>query len=111
VVTVVAVLALLPPLPPRPAETPLATPGRVEALLERAGLVPLTSGEVACALAYPDLDTAVRGSMSAGPMVAAGRRVGNDAVRRAVVESLGPFRTGADGYRQANTLRYVIASA
>ncbi|MCL6647794.1 MAG: class I SAM-dependent methyltransferase [Chloroflexi bacterium] len=110
--TIAGLTRLLPPPPPG-AEGPfaLAAPGRLEALLERAGLAPLTGGEVDCPFEWPDLDTAVRALMSAGPFVAAAERVGNEAVRRAVAESLAPFRTSEGGYRQRNRFRYAIAAA
>jgi hypothetical protein len=66
---------------------------------------------VDCPFEFPDLETAVRGHMSAGVQVAAVQQVGEDAVRRAVADSLAPFRTSEGGYRQRNRLRYVIASA
>ena len=110
-VIVAAVGRLLPPPPPGAGGPPLAAPGRLEALLAGAGLAPLAGGEVDCPFAFPDLDTAVRGLTSAGAMVAAARRVGDEAVRRTVVEALAPFRTSAGGYRLRNRLRYAIAAA
>jgi SAM-dependent methyltransferase len=109
---VAAVGRFLPPPPPgSEGSPPLSEPGRIEALLEQAGLTPLASGAADCSFAFPDLGTAVRGLMSAGVMVAAGQRAGDEAVRQAVVAALAPFRTGAGGYRLRNTVRYVIASA
>jgi SAM-dependent methyltransferase len=112
VAVVGAVGRFLPP-PPPDAEPPipLAEPGRVEALLERAGLAPLAGGEVACPFAFVDLAMAVRALMSAGPMVAAARRAGDEEVRRAVAEALAPFGTADGGYRLRNTLRYVFGAA
>lgn len=108
--TVAAVGKLLPPPPPG-AEGPFAlgVPGRVEALLEQAGLTPLSSGEVECPFEFPDLETALRGIISA--MVVAARQVELQVLRKAIADSLAPFRTSAGGYRQRNTFRYVIASA
>ena len=111
-VIVAAVGKLLPP-PPLGTEQPipLSAPGRVEGLLEQAGLAPLASGEVDCPFAFPDLGTAVRGLTSAGVMVAAARRVGTEAVWQAVAEALAPFRTSDGGYHLRNRLHYVIAAA
>ncbi len=107
-----AMSAFLPPPPPgAPGPFALSAPGRVEALLEQAELEPLTSGEVDCPFEYPDLETAVRGNMSAGPATAAIRQVGAETLRQALVEALAPFRTSAGGYRLRNRFRYVIASA
>jgi hypothetical protein len=80
-------------------------------LLQQAGLEVLTSGEVDCPFDFPDLETAVRGHMSAGPAAAAIRQAGAEAVKQAIAESLAPFRLNGSGYRQRNRFRYVIAEA
>lgn len=112
--TVAVIAALGKFLPPPPAGTPgpfaLSAPGRVEGLLEQAGLAPLTSGEVDCPFEFPDLETAVRGHMSSGPSAAAIRQAGAEAVHLAIAEALAPFRTSAGGYCQRNRFRYVIAA-
>jgi SAM-dependent methyltransferase len=102
----------LPPPPPgAPGPFALSAPGSLEGLLEQAGLAPLTSGEVDCPLEFPDLEAAVRGHMSTGHAAAAIRQAGVEAVQRAIVETLPPYRTAQGGYRQRNRLRYVIAAA
>lgn len=112
VATITAVSKLLPPPPPgTPGPFALSAPGRVEGLLQQAGLTPLTSGEVDCPFEFPDRETGVRGHMSAGPQVAAVQRVGDKAVRQAIADSLAPFRLNGRGYRQRNRFRYVIAEA
>jgi SAM-dependent methyltransferase len=101
----------LPPPPPgAPGPFALSAPGRVEALLEQAGLTPLSSGEVECPFEFPDLETALRGHMSSGPAAAAIRQAGDEAVRRAIAEVMTPFRTSGAGYRQRTRFRYVIAT-
>lgn len=109
--TLAAVRKLLPPPPVGSTGRPLSAPGRVEELFEQAGLLPLTSGEVECIFAYPDLQTAVRGVSSAGAVVAAAQRVGDVAVSQAIATSFASFQTHGGGYRQRNMFRYVIASA
>jgi SAM-dependent methyltransferase len=110
VATVTALSKLLPPPLPRvPGPFALFTPGRVEALLEQAGLALLTNDEVDCPFEFPDQETAVRGQMSSGP-AAAIQQADDDAVQHAIAESLAPFRTSEGGYRQRNRFRYVIAS-
>ncbi len=100
----------LPPPPPgAPGPFALSAPGRVEALLEQAGLSPLTSGEVDCPFEFPDLETAVHGNMSTGPAAVAIRQAGVEAVQQAIAEALAPFRTSEGGYRMRNRMRYVIA--
>ncbi|GAC1348588.1 MAG: class I SAM-dependent methyltransferase [Ktedonobacteraceae bacterium] len=110
--TLAAVGACLPPPPPG-AEGPfaLSEPGRIEALMEQAGLTPVESGEVPCPFEYPDDETAWRAIGSAGPVVRAIRFAGEAKVKQAVLDSLLPYKTNSGGYRQKNTFRYVIASA
>lgn len=111
-VTLAAVRELLPPPPPSAqSSVPLSTPGRVEALFEQAGLAPRGVGEQDCLFDFPDLETAVRGLMSAGATVAIVQRVGAEPVERAIAESLSAFRTANGGVRQRNRYRYVVGSA
>jgi hypothetical protein len=112
IVAVVAALSkFLPPPPPgAPGSFALSAPGRVEGLLEQAGLAPLASGEVDCPFEFVDLEAAVRGHMSTGVAAVAIRQAGADAVQRAIAESLAPFRTSAGEYRQRNRYRYVVAA-
>jgi SAM-dependent methyltransferase len=107
-----AVRELLPP-PPLNAQVspPLSTPGRIEALLELAGLHPRAVGEVDAPFSFPDLTSAVRGLMSAGAAVAVVQRVGPEPVRQAVIEALSPFRMGDGKYLLQNRFRFVVASA
>ncbi|MBE7554740.1 MAG: class I SAM-dependent methyltransferase [Anaerolineales bacterium] len=112
VATVTALSKLLPPPPPgAPGPFALSAPGRVEGLLQQAGLVPLASGEVDCSFEFPDLETGVRGHMSVGPAAAAIRQAGAEAVQQAIAESLASFRMNGRGYCQRNRFRYVIAAA
>jgi SAM-dependent methyltransferase len=112
VALVAALSRFLPPPPPgAPGPFALSAPGRVEGLLQQAGLAPLSSGEVDCPFEFPNLETAVRAHMSSGPAAAAIRQAGDDAVQQAIAEALAPFRTSEGGYRQRNRFRYVIAAA
>ncbi len=100
----------LPPPPPgAPGPFALSVPGRLEGLLEQAGLTSLTSGEVDCHFEFPDLATAVRGHMSSGPAAMAIRQAGAEAVQHTIAESLAPFQTSGGSYCQRNRFRYVIA--
>lgn len=110
-VTMEAIARFFPPPPPG-AEGPfsLGAPGRVEQLMDEAGLRPVASGEVECPFVFPNLDTALTAIMSAGIFVAADERAGHAAVREATAESLAQFRTASGSYYQPNRLRYVIAT-
>jgi len=100
------------PPPPPGGEGPFAigVPGRIEALLEQADLTPVTSGEQRCVFDFPDREAALRGLLSVGPAVAAGRIAGDEAVREAMATAIERFRTPTGGYRLRNRLRYVIAT-
>ena len=106
-----AIAALLPPSPTR-AEGPFALtePGRLEALLEQAGLRADDSGEITSTFAWPDDETAWKGIGSAAPTVMAVRYAGEEQVKRVVLDSLVPYRTSSGGYREENTFRYVIGT-
>jgi SAM-dependent methyltransferase len=102
---------LPPPSPDVGGPFALGQPGRLERLLEEAGLPPLTSAEVDCDFVFPDLDSALRAVLSSGMAVAAGEQIGEEPVRQAITESFAQFQTTAGGYHQPNRIRYVIASA
>jgi SAM-dependent methyltransferase len=110
--TFAAVMACVPPPPPG-AEGPfaLAEPGKIEALLEQAGLTPRASGNVSCPFEYPDDETAWKAISSPGPMIGAIRYAGEERIKKAILDSLVPYKTGNGGYRQENSFRYVIATA
>ncbi len=106
-----AIAALLPPSPTRAGGAfALSEPGRLEALLEQAGLTAGESGEIASTFAWPDDETAWKAISSAGPTVMAVRYAGEEKVKQVVLDSLLPFRTSNGGYREENTYRYVIAT-
>jgi SAM-dependent methyltransferase len=88
----------------------LSQPGVIEALMERADIQVTVTGEVHCPWEYADAEAAWWAwSLSApGTVVRAIRQLGEEAVRRAVLASLQPFRQPAGGYRQENIFRYVI---
>lgn len=107
-----AIRALLPPeVTGTSSPFALSEPGRLEALLERAGLRADNSGEIASTFAWQDSDTAWKAISAAGPTVMAVRSAGEEQVKQAVLDSLAPFRTSTGGYREENTYRYVIATA
>ena len=110
--TFAAVMACVPPPPPG-AEGPfaLSEPGKLEALLEQAGLTPQESGDVSCPFEYPDDETAWRALSSPGPLVAAIEYAGEEKIKQAILTSLAPFKTPQGGYRQENRFRYAIAIA
>jgi SAM-dependent methyltransferase len=104
--------SFLPPPPPgAPGPFALSTPGALEDLAAKAGLEPVTAGDVLTTWRYPDEATAVRALLSAGPAVRAIGAAGEDEVAAAVRAWLAAFRTADGGYAIENTWRYLIAKA
>jgi SAM-dependent methyltransferase len=104
--------SLLPPPPPgAPGPFALSEPEALANLAEQAGLAPRQDGAVQCPWKYPDLETALRGLLAAGPSVRAIQVAGEDRVREAVAESLAPFKRSDGTYLLDNTFRYLIASS
>jgi SAM-dependent methyltransferase len=107
-----ALASLLPPPPPgAPGPFALSDPGALEALAAEAGLDPQEAAEVECPFDYPELETALRGLLSAGPAVKAIATAGEERVREVVTEAIAPYRSAGGGYRLENTFRYVLAAA
>ncbi|MGI8572272.1 MAG: class I SAM-dependent methyltransferase [Solirubrobacteraceae bacterium] len=107
-----ALKPLLPPAPPgAPGPFALSAPGALEQLAQDAGLSPEDDGEVACRWQYPDLDTALRALLSAGPAIKAIQTSGEDAVRVAVERAIAPFRDASGAYSIGSAFRYLIANA
>jgi SAM-dependent methyltransferase len=102
----------LPPPPPgAPGPFALSEPGCLEARATEAGLSIERRSEAHCPFAYPDLATALRGLLSAGPAVKASQHSGEERVRAAVTDALRPYATPSGGYRMENTFVFLIARA
>jgi hypothetical protein len=75
---------------------------------------PLAAGAAALqrgAWEYPDLDTALRGILSGGPVVKAIRTAGEERVVAAVTDAITPFHAGDGRYVIENTWRHLLATA
>lgn len=107
-----AVGALLPPPPPG-AGGPfaLSAPGNLEELAEAADLTPQRADEVPTPYIYPDLDTAVRAQLAAGPSRKAIEHSGLMATVDAIRDAFADSRQRDGSYRQDNAFRYLIATA
>lgn len=107
-----ALRELLPPPPPgAPGPFALSGEGALEALVKEAGLNPEGVEAVDMPFVYPDLETALRGLLSAGPAVKAIATSGEERVRAATAGVLGSFRTASGGYRMENKFLLLTASA
>jgi ubiquinone/menaquinone biosynthesis C-methylase UbiE len=106
-----ALASLLPPPPPgAPGPFALSAPGALEELAAAAGLTPRGAHEVKTSWEYPDLESALRGHLSAGPAVKAIEAAGEGRVAAAVTDAIAPFRSASGGYAIENSWRYLIAS-
>ncbi|MFC9296408.1 methyltransferase type 11 [Streptomyces sp. NPDC057011] len=81
-------------------------PRDLDALVERAGLVPDGSGRVFCPFGYADVDSAVRGLLSTGLYDAAADPA---LAEKELAEALHPFERPDGAVWLPNIFRYVIA--
>jgi len=106
--------ALRPLMPPAPhgAPGPFALSSReaLEEVVREAGLHPESFHEVDTPFEYPNLETALRGLLSAGPAVRAIETSGEAEAIRAVTEVLAGFRRPDGSYRMNNTYMFLVAS-
>jgi SAM-dependent methyltransferase len=101
---------LMPPAPPNaPGAIAWSEDGKLEELARHASLNPVTVGDVANPLIYPDLATAIRTQLSSGPAANAIRHAGLAAVRGALTRAFAASRTPDGTVRQDNVFRYLVA--
>lgn len=107
--------ALGPLMPPSPPDAPgpfaLSQESALKALAADAGLIPVDIVDVDCPWVYADLDMALRGMLSAGPVERAIRASGIEKVRAAVAEAIAPYRAADGAYELRNIFRVLIARA
>jgi SAM-dependent methyltransferase len=104
-----SLLSTLPPDAPGPFA--LSPPGKLEALMEEAGLTPIDGGKLDGPFTYPDADTACRGLTSSGLAIEIIRQVGEDRLRETILKALEPYRQSSGGYLVRNVFRFVLAVA
>ena len=103
---------LMPPPPPgAPGPFALSDETKLKALAAEAGLTPGAIVDVPCPWVYPDIETALRGMLSAGPAERAIRASSFERARKAVAVSIESYRTETGGYRLNNTFRYLVTRA
>lgn len=101
----------LTPPPPPGASGPFALSDEtnLRALASEADFTPVVVVDVACPWTYPDLETALRAMLSAGPAERAIRNSSMERAREAVAASIAAYATPSGGYRLNNKFRYLIA--
>ena len=108
-----AYLAALAPLMPssfRPPEVFIEA-AELERRARGAALEPREVVDLEWSWGYPDLATAQRGLLSAGPSTLATETSGEQAVRDVLTAALEPFRHLDAGYRLENVCRCLVAAA
>jgi hypothetical protein len=101
--------SLMPPSPPgAPGPFALSDETKLKALAGEAGLTPGAIVDVPCPWIYPDLETALKGMLSAGPAERAIRASSFDRAREAIAAAIETYRTPSGSYRLNNTFRYLI---
>jgi ubiquinone/menaquinone biosynthesis C-methylase UbiE len=105
-----AIGKLMPPPPPgTPGPFALSEQQRLEKTLENTGFTVLQSTDIDSVWDYPDVATALRGFLSAGPSYKVISTVGYDKVAETITATLPPF-TRPDGHIVYNNkYRVVIA--
>jgi SAM-dependent methyltransferase len=99
--------ALLPP--PLPGTLLPFEVSEIDRLATRAGLTTGPRREVLCVWDYADTAALLRAFASTGFAVQAIKTVGEEAVTRAILNAVAPFRLSDGGYRLENVFGYVIA--
>lgn len=106
-----ALRPLMPPPPPgAPGPFALSRRSALEEVVREAGLHPESFHEVDTPFEYPDLETALRGLLSAGPAVRAIETSGEAKAVQAVTGVLARFRESGGSYRMNNTYMFLVAA-
>jgi SAM-dependent methyltransferase len=104
--------SLMPPPPPgAPGPFALSDETKLKGLAREARLIPGVLVDVPCPWVYPDLETALRGMLSAGPAERAARASSFGRARDAVTAAIEIYRSGSGDYRLNNTFRYLVTSS
>ncbi len=105
-----AVGSLLPPPPPG-AGGPFALSENqlLEKTLQSTGFRITSVTDIPTLWDYPDLETAMKGLLSAGPAVRAIRHSGYDKAYATVAEAVQPYRQSDGHVRYHNKFRIVLA--
>jgi len=102
--------ALMPPPPPgTPGPFALSDEAKLKSVASEAGFVPVAVIDAVCPWNYPDLETALRGMLSAGPAERAMRNSSVERARQAVAASIAAYRKPSGEYRLNNKFRYLVA--
>jgi SAM-dependent methyltransferase len=103
---------LMPPPPPgAPGPFALSEETKLKALATEAGLTPLAVVDVECPWRYPNIETALKGMLSAGPVERAIRASSYERARDAIAYAIAPYRQALGEFQLNNKFRYLVARA
>jgi SAM-dependent methyltransferase len=101
----------MPEPPPGDGPFGLSAPGKLEGLIEEAGLQVLESCEVNCPFSYSDFGVFWQGNVAAGPLQSLIRTIGEEKLKAVLREAVESFRTDNGGFNiTPNIFKYVVAS-
>lgn len=105
-----AVRAALPEPPGGKGVFDLSVPGKLEGLIEQAGLQVIESSEVNCPFVYPDFESCYLATTSPGPMRGFVKVLGEEKLRAVIWEAVQPFRRDDSRIEiSPNLFKYVVA--
>ncbi|MCA9891035.1 MAG: class I SAM-dependent methyltransferase [Anaerolineae bacterium] len=105
-----AVRAALPEPPDGKGPFELSAPGKLEGLMEQAGLQVIESSEVNCPFCYPDFEACYLATTSPGPMRRFINVLGEEKLKAVLWEAVQPFRSDDSRIEIGpNMFKYVVA--
>jgi len=106
-----AVVSVMPRPPAgMPGPFALSDERALRGFAREAFLTPADMADVSVPFVYADLDTALRGILSAAPAVKAIKAAGEGRVRDLVAAALARYRTSTGAIRMENRFRYLVAT-
>jgi SAM-dependent methyltransferase len=99
---------IAPPMPAENAPPSLSNVENLYALLERAGFVVVDGGEVECPFVFSDAEECWRAMRSAGIMAGLARVIGDEPLRKAVMDAIPPFTRPDGSIRISNWFRFAV---
>ena len=88
----------------------LSAPGKLESLMEQAGLQVLNSDEVNCPLYFPNYEAFWQAQKAGGPVQGALHSVIEEKLKKAVELAVEPFQASDGSIHMDNQIRYVMAT-
>lgn len=105
-----AISSLLPPPPPgTPGPFALSEDGRMESIMDKAGLQLLSKAIVPCPLFYATISEAIKSFMGTGPAAAACNHNEESKVRETIANAFQPYQVADEMYHLQNQFLLFVA--